>query len=294
MNLVIGATGMLGTEICSLLKTKNKAVRALVRSTSDKEKTNHLTNLGAELIQGDLKDINSLKNACKGVEAILSTASAIHSYNPAENSIEMVDKEGQLNLIDAAKESGVKKFVYVSFSKNLTIDFPLQKSKRIVENHLIKSGLDFTILRPTFFMEVWLGPGVGFDYQNLSAKIYGNGDKPISWISYKDVAKFAVASIDKNFAKNAIFELGGPKPLSTFQVVDIFEKVKNNKFQTQLVPQEGLFDQFSKAVDPLQKTFIGLMLCYSQGDSIEMDETLSKFQFPIATVKEYAISVCSK
>ncbi len=74
MNLVVGATGVLGTEICRLLAEQGKKVRALVRRTSAQEKRDALQKLGVLQIEGDLKDRSSLEQACRAVENILSTA----------------------------------------------------------------------------------------------------------------------------------------------------------------------------------------------------------------------------
>jgi NADH dehydrogenase len=89
--------------------------------------------------------------------------------------------------------------------------FPLQDAKRAVETRLRESGLTYTILQPTYFVEAWLSPGVGFDYPNRKATIYGTGENPISWISYADVARFAVACLDNPASRNATLELGGPE-----------------------------------------------------------------------------------
>ena len=74
MTLVIGATGLLGMEVCRRLKATAHPVRALVRRTSDAAKRAELQTLGAELIEGDLKDPASLRRACTGVQSVISTA----------------------------------------------------------------------------------------------------------------------------------------------------------------------------------------------------------------------------
>ena len=71
---------------------------------------------------------------------------------------------------------------------------------------------------------------MGFDYPNAKATIYGEGKNKISWIAIKDVASFAVASLDNPAAKNRIIELGGPEALSPLEVVNIFETTKGKKF----------------------------------------------------------------
>ena len=286
MNLVVGATGLLGREICRLLVTAGKPVKALVRPTSDRSKVAQLQSLDVEIARGDLKDRSSLNKACLGVRSVISTASSTVSRQEGD-SIQTVDLEGQLNLIDAAKAAGVSRFVLISFPQ-VRIEFPLQTAKRTVEEHLKSSGLSYTILRPTFFMEVWLSPVLGFDAVNAKAQIYGSGENKISWISYKDVAKFAVASLDNPEARNAVIELGGPGGLSPLEVVRIFEKLQGRAFEVQYVPEEALREQEKTASDPLQQSFAALMLYCSWGHVIDMRETLRKFPVQLTSVEDYA------
>jgi NADH dehydrogenase len=286
MNLVVGATGLLGSEICHLLTAGGKPARALARPTSDQSKVAQLESLNVEIARGDLKNHSSLGAVCRGVSAVISTASSTLSRQEGD-SIQTVDLEGQLNLIDAAKAAHVGHFLLISFPQ-IDIEFPLQTAKRAVEDYLKSSGLTYTILQPTIFMEVWLSPALGFDAANAKAQIYGAGENKISWISYKDVAKFAVASLDNSEAHNAVIELGGPEALSPLEVVRIFEKVKGQKFDVQHVPEEALREQRESAIDPLQQSFAGLMLNYSQGSIVDMQETLQKFPMRLASIKDYA------
>jgi len=275
MNLVVGATGVLGGEICRLLTERRNPVRALVRGTSNPDRVAHLKRLGAELVRGDLKDRRSLDVASRGASAVISTASSTVSRQ-AGDSIESVDRQGQLDLIDAAAAAGVKRFVVVSFP-SVAMDFPLQSAKRAVEERLRASGMTYTILRPTFFTEVWLSPALGFDAPNAKAQIYGGGQNRISWISFQDVARFAVAALDNPQAKNAVIELGGPGALSTMEVVRLAEQVTGKRFDVQHVPEEALQAQYGSATDPLQQSFAALMLFYAHGAAIDMKGTLGAF-----------------
>lgn len=286
MNLVVGATGLLGSEICRLLATEGKPTRALVRSTSDSGKVAQLENLQLEIARGDLKDRSSLEAACRGVTTVISTASSTLSRAEGD-SIQTVDLEGQLNLIDAAKAMGVSRFVLISFPP-VGNEFPLQTAKRAVEEHLKNSGLSYTILQPTCFMEVWLGPALGFDAANAKARIYGSGENKVSWISFKDVATFAVATLDHPEARGQVIELGGPEALSPLEVVKIFEKSQGRLFEVEHVSQDALEEQQKTASDPLQQSFAALMLYYAEGNVIDMRKTLRKFPVHLTSVEEYA------
>jgi uncharacterized protein YbjT (DUF2867 family) len=284
--LVVGATGLLGGEICRLLAQRGNPVRALVRGTSSADRVARLKSLGAEQVRGDLKDRRSLDAACRGASAVISTASATVSRQEGD-SIETVDRRGQLSLIDAATAAGVKRFILVSFP-SVDEDFPLQAAKRAVEEHLRASGMTYTILRPTFFTEVWLSPALGFDAPNAKAQIYGGGQNQISWISFQDVAQFAVTALDNPQAKNAVIDLGGPEALSPLDVVRLAEQVTRKRFAVQHVPEEALRAQYAGATDPLQQSFAALMLYYARGDVIDMGRTLRAFPGRrLRSVREY-------
>ena len=157
-----------------------------------------------------------------------------------------------------------------------------------MEERLIESGLTYTSLQASWFMEVWLGPALGFDYANAKAQIYGAGHNPISWISFADVAQFAIVSLNNPAARNAVIEVGGPEALSPLEVVRIFEEVKGQKFAVEHVPEEALQAQKAAAPDAVQESFAGLMLQYAAGDAIDMEATLKAFPLQLASVRDYA------
>lgn len=151
-----------------------------------------------------------------------------------------------------------------------------------------RSGMTYTILRPSVFMEVWLSPVLGFDYPNARATLYGEGERKISWISLADVAEFAVRSLESPAARNATLELGGPEALSPREVVRIFEEASGRSFELQIVPEEALRAQGAQATDSLQKAFAALMLAYAAGDPIPMEETLRTYPVALRSVRDYA------
>ena len=288
MILVVGSTGMVGSEVCRLLAEQKKPFRAMVRSASDPAKVENLKKLGAEIVIGDVREPETLKAACQGVGTVICTLSSMpFAYQPGENDIEKVDRQGVIALIDAAKAAGVKHLIYTSFSKNMDMDFPLNNAKRAAEKHLRESGMIYTILHPGYFMEVWLSPAVGFDAANAKAQIYGTGEQPISWIAYKDVARFAVEAVTNQAACDKTLELGGPEAVSPQQVIALYEEKMGKPFDVTHVPVEALQDQFQGVEDPMQKSFIGLMICYGKGDPIEMNSTLHDFPIRLTPVKEF-------
>jgi uncharacterized protein YbjT (DUF2867 family) len=278
MNLVVGATGLLGREICSLLTHSGRPVRALVRASSDPVKVARLHDSGADVVHGDLKDRASIEVACRGVSAVISTASSTLSRQPGD-SIDTVDRQGQLDLIDAAEAAGVQHFVLISFP-GTSVDFPLQSAKREVEARLQEGRMTWTILQPTCFAEVWLSPALGFDVGHATAQIYGAGHHKTTWISLHDVAQFAVAALEAPHAANAVIRLGGPEALSPLDVVHLAERITGRAFTVQHVSEDALHAQHAAATDPMQQSFAGLMLYYAAGDVVDMADTLRLFGVP--------------
>ena len=289
MLLVAGSTGFLGREICRRLAAENQVVRGLTRATSDTEVVALLREWQVEPVVGDLGDRASLDAACRGIDAVISTASATRSRQPGEG-VESTDLQGQLNLVEAARAAGVSHFVYLSYSGGIGQDDPLTQAKRTVERRLRESGMSHTILRPSYFMEAWLSPALGFDYTGARATIYGSGENPVSWISLQDVAAFAVMCLDNPAARNATIELGGPEALSPREVIRIFEEEGQRSFEVSRVPEEALQAQ-AASPDPMERTFAALMLGYAKGDAIPMEATLRQFPLQLRTVRLYAREV---
>jgi uncharacterized protein YbjT (DUF2867 family) len=257
--LVVGATGLLGTEICRRLSANGRSVRGLVRETSDGGRVEALRGLGAETVIGDLRDRASLDRACAGVEVVFSTATSI----ARDGAISAVDEEGQLSLVDAARHAGVRRFVYISFEE-LGTSAPLERAKRAVEERLRTSEMTYTILRPGLFHETWLTAIVGFDAANGQVTVYGAGDREISWIAVGDVATAAVNALEDPGTDNAVVPLAGER-LAYNDVVAEFESAGGGPMVIQRVPAEALQAQQDTSSDERQRSFAGLMLGVAAG-----------------------------
>jgi uncharacterized protein YbjT (DUF2867 family) len=288
MNLIVGATGYLGGDICRRLVAAGQPVRALVRETADPARVTALRALGVELVPGDLKDKASLARACAGVDAVVSTAATTLSRQP-DDSIEATDLQGQKDLVDAAAAAGVERFVYVSVAGYLPADEPFLAAKRAVEEHVRKSGMTYTNLRPGSFMEVWLGPAAGVDLAAGRAGVAGAGDVPVSWISLGDVAEFAVRALDHPAAANRDLELGGPEALTALEAIGILEELSGRPFEVQHIPVAALEAQAAHAEDPYERTLARLMLSVATLPGvIAMDDTARDFAVRLTSVRDYA------
>lgn len=112
MNLITGATGLLGSHIAEQLRRAGEPVRALVRQGSD---TRALESFGGvELVQGDVTDSESITAAMKDVTTVYHAAAAVGDWGNWENYFVPVTIGGTANMIDAAARANVKRFLHVS------------------------------------------------------------------------------------------------------------------------------------------------------------------------------------
>jgi uncharacterized protein YbjT (DUF2867 family) len=286
MILVVGSTGNLGSEICRRLTAAGQSVQGLVRASSAPEKVQRLKAMGVQTVLGDLRDPPSLEAACQGIATVITTATTTLSMQPGD-SIPVTDQQGQLDLIAAARKAGVRRFVMVSIPQNIEAS-PLTTAKRTVEKAVQSSGMEYTILCPGIFMEVWLSPALGFDYPNAKATIYGDGHAQNVYISLGDVAQYVVDSLANPKAKNAVLELGHPQPHSLLEVVRTFEKASGKSFELQFVPEAALAAQRAAATDPLQISFAALMHNMALGIQVDSSKARQVFSVPLASVEDYA------
>ncbi len=232
MILIVGASGRLGSVVAARLLAQGKAVRAMTRNPLNLA---HLKQQGAEVVSGDLRNPASLINACRGVEQVLAAAHAL--TGSGDNNPHTVDDAGNRQLIDAAKTAGVKHFVFVSV-QGASPDSPLEffRIKYRTEEYLRASGLSFTILRPSAFMDLWaqlVGQPI---VEQGKTTIFGCGTNPINFVAVEDVARFVRIALEDSRARNRVIEVGGPGNLTLNQVAEVFERASGRQAKKRHIP----------------------------------------------------------
>lgn len=285
MILVAGATGELGRAICRQLTEKGGTVYGMVRSSSAPEAVAELESIGVRPVQAELDDAESLREACSGCDAVVSGMTAMG--RPGD-SIDRVDREGQLALVGAAAEEGVERFVYMSYSGAIGKDDPLTLAKRAVERTLKHSGMSWTVLRPSYFMESWLSPALGFDVAGGRVRIFGDGRAPISWVARDDVAAFAAAAVDSEEARNATLEIGGPEAIAPLDVVALFETLTGRPLEVEQVGEAELLAAQKAARQPQEQSLTALMLAYARGNAVPMEDIAERFGLELTPLRVWA------
>lgn len=285
MDLVVGATGQVGRQAALRLRNMGRTVRAMVRGGAARAEARDLAEAGIEVMDGDLTRPDTLAGACRGIETVVTTATSMP--HAKDDGLRRVDRDGTLALVEAAEKADVRKFVYTSYSGNIRAPSPLGEAKRAVEARLGNSGMQAVILRPSYFMEVWLGPALGFDPGKGAARVYGSGDAPVSYIAASDVAEW-LAGLAAHEGKRVTLDVGGPEALSQLDAVRVFEEVLKKPFQREFVPLAAL-EHMARSPDPLQQSFARLMIAYAGGDAMPQAWPLAeRYGIRLHSVREYA------
>jgi uncharacterized protein YbjT (DUF2867 family) len=290
MILVVGAPGVVGGMVTRRLLDEDQEVRILVRRDSPSSQlvqqglatsAEALIESGAHPVHGDLRDRASLDAALDGVDTVISTANSA-GRGGADNP-QSVDLEGNRNLIEAAREAGVGRFVFVSLlGADPDHPSPFVRAKAQSEAALRESGTEYTIIAPTAYMELWVAMVVGMPaLQGRPVTLVGEGRRRHSFVSNRDVAAFAVAALDNPAARNEYLAIGGPEPLSWLDVVATYERVLDRSIPVEFVamgePVPGL-------PDPMPEMMAGME---TYDTAIEMEETSRTFGVPPTTLETF-------
>lgn len=148
--LVTGATGKQGGAVIRHLRAKGFPLRALTRNPDQPEARALVNQTGVEVALGDYDDKPSLLRALEDVYGVFSV------QTPFPDGVEAEVRQGTA-LIDAAHSSDISHFVYSSVgSADQHTGIPHFESKWKIEEHLRRTGMPYTILRPVYLMENWL------------------------------------------------------------------------------------------------------------------------------------------
>lgn len=287
MILIIDGTGSLGTAVTRRLLTQGQAVRIMTRTPA---KAQALQNLGAEIIQGDLRDADSLATACQGADSVLAAAHSI--MGRGSEASKYIDERGHKWLIDAVKAAGVRRFVYVSVREASPHSaVPFFRIKYAVEQYLRASGLEFVILRPAAFMESHAHMLIGQPIlEKGKVSLFGKGKNPRNFVAADDVAHFAVIALNEPQAAGQIISVDGPEDLTNMQVVALYEAVADCNAKVSHVPL-GILRVMSVLLRPLHPGLSQIMqlsiLEDTTDQTFDMRATLQKYPMTLTRLEDW-------
>lgn len=202
--LIIGATGYIGSAVVHESVRQGYDVIAVTRSPAKEGQFD-----GAEVIVADVSDPASVAKMFNRKIDVVISCLATRSGLPKD--FDDIDYKATLNVLNAAQASGTNKFILLSAICVRKPDLPLQLAKLKMEDALIRSGIDYTIVRPTAYFWVFEAQ-TRMIVKGKPGYVIGKGDQAChNPIAKEDLAEFMVGSISNSERKDRIFILGGPE-----------------------------------------------------------------------------------
>lgn len=287
--LLVGATGYLGGKVARIAQQRGMRVRALVRPSTD---ARGLTELGLDVVRGDLLDRDSLDRAMHGCATVIATAIG-YSNRKRGDLRSASDTIGNSNLADAALAAGVRRLVFCSV---LTCDHaegvPHFWHKKLAEDYFEERGVPFIALRPGAFLDQ--GPG-DFWAAGLSRgrlRFAANPRVPLTFVHTDDVARCLVDAVSLSLSERAArIDLGCDRPVSIAELAEIFSSQLGRRIVPEVPPWPlvsmllrllGLFDPW--------KRDLRAMMAYFQCGGYVADVTLQTEHFGTPPSIEAAVA----
>ncbi len=211
MILVTGATGLSGSAVIREFARQNSPVRALVRSRAKARAFETFS--AVEVVEGDMLRPETLEAALDGVDRVLMISSARERM-----------LQTQCMFIDACKEAGVRHIVKFS-GKESGVGFNPENFRSAwehehIEDYLENSGLAWTHLRPSQFMQFYLPQApTGVDVAE-NALFLPMENARLSPVDIEDIAKVAFALLRSSGHEGKSYDMTGPEALTMTEVTE--------------------------------------------------------------------------
>ena len=230
--LVAGATGYLGKFVVRKLHAAGYPVRALAR---DPKRLGDVRELCTEVVVAEATKPETLGELI-GDATVLFSSLGKHDFKRKPTAWD-IDYQGNMNLLERAKEGGIEHVVFVSVLHGGMLrdrGFSSAKAREGVVDAIQSSGIDWTILRPSGFFN-----DMG-DFFNMAAGgtgwVIGDGTAKMNPIHGADLADFAVQKIADPKARGASFDVGGPDVLSYTEIMELAFAALGKPVRTRKLP----------------------------------------------------------
>jgi dihydroflavonol-4-reductase len=232
---VTGATGQTGANVCEQLIQRGDKVRALVRNPDDAVA---LSEIGVEVVKGDVSDPDDVLRAADGAEAAIHCAALLGGASQNLDDFKAVNMVGTTNVLDAAKAHGMRRVVALSTATffNLSTDLPFEEAP-VLES---PPGDPYTVTKLAAFLDARKRAEAGEDVLTCHpGAIFGPGlvveralhrtsfnrvllagmrrrikrylAFPVTWVAGADVAAGSIAALDRGVAGERYLLIGRPE-----------------------------------------------------------------------------------
>ena len=224
--LITGGTGFVGQHLIPVLTSAGHQVRILIRPSPTTP--NLPKGIPVEAVVAGFDDARGLRAAMVGIDTVIHLAGA--EWKGAYASLMRVDIEGTRSMASVASAAGVKRLIYLShLGSDRASAFPVLKAKAIAEEHIRRSGVDYTIFRSS----VVFGPqdgfttGLGFILKYFPGifLLPDGGRTLLQPIWLDDLVTCVAWSLEDPDTRNQLYEVGGGEYLAFRQIVEIMQEV---------------------------------------------------------------------
>ncbi len=223
MILITGASGYVGNNLVRRLVELGQPVRAMVGHPE--KALVRLADIEAkvQIVKGDVTRPETLTEWMADVDTVIHLVAV--AIEKGKRTYEAINTQGTINVVDAAKAAGVKRFINMS-QNGASPDSPYRflRSKGLAQDYVAKSGLDWTAMRPSV---IW---GPQDEFANVQARliqltpiiypIVGDGKATFQPVYVGDVVEAIVRAVDDPTTVGKAYELGGPEVLTYEEIVD--------------------------------------------------------------------------
>jgi uncharacterized protein YbjT (DUF2867 family) len=283
--LVVGGTGMLGSQVVTELLKRGKRVRALVRPGSD---ASRLEAEGAEIARGDMMDAWSLLRAMEGADAVITSAAGYTRHRKGDTP--KTDTVGNTNLVEAARRTGIRRFVLTSIlTCDQTPQVPHFWHKKLTEDKLQELGVPFVALRPGAFLDQVTRFG-GDPISKGRLTWMGSPRIPLTFVLTPDLAGYLAEAVDLPGIEGQRIDIGWDRPVGMQDVADIASALSGRPIRVRSVPMGVLraAGTLLGPVSPMAKDLAAMMAWFQSGRYVA-DPTLQRQFFGEPPTAEVAI-----
>jgi NADH dehydrogenase len=228
---VSGATGFVGGEVVRRLREAGDSVRVLARKPDSEEVRGLVSQYRVEVQAGDVLNGGSLKGSLNGIDAVIHLVGIISEVG--QSTFENIHVRGTENIVRAAQQAGVKRFVHMSaLGTRSNAMSRYHRTKWAAEEFIRSSGLDFTIFRPSLIF----GPHDQFVnlFANMSRfspvlPVMGTGKPRYQPVLVQVVAEAFVRALEEPRTIGQTFDLCGPDTLTFPEILDAILATTNRK-----------------------------------------------------------------
>jgi uncharacterized protein YbjT (DUF2867 family) len=284
--LVVGGTGMLGSQVVAALLSRGKPVLALVRPGSNAAR---LEAAGATVARGDMMDLDSLVRAMDGADSVVTTAAGYTQHRKGDTP--QIDIKGNSNLAEAASRAGVRRFVLTSIlTCDQTPDVPHFWHKKLAEDRLEELGVPFVALRPGAFLDQITRFG-GDPFSKGRLTWLGSASVPLTFVLTRDLAGYLAAATEAPGIDGQRIDIGWDRPVGMQDIAAISGRLLGKRIRVRTLPT-GLLHAVGtvlKPINPLAKDMASMADWFKSGRYVA-DTTRQREVFGSVPTAEDAIA----